>query len=242
MCTVSLIANPFELIITSNRDETLHRPAALKPDWHTIQGKELWFPQDAKSLGTWFACSKQAEVFVLLNGARFKHQKAAFYRKSRGLVLLDIAASINPIQTWFTIDLEGIEPFTLIGWIKGAAYQFRWNGIEKEYYPLNSNQAFLWSSATLYSSDEQEQRRMAFFDFVNKKGLSPSAQEVFDFHGRKNHELPADTYLIQRQDAMHTQSITQVHLSADGLSLKYADLLQYSTEQVQLQFNELVYS
>ena len=90
MCTVSFIFTDGKVILTSNRDEKILRPTAIAPKKYSINNKNIFFPKDAKAGGTWYAVTDEANVAVLLNGAAEKHQLKPSYRKSRGLILLDI--------------------------------------------------------------------------------------------------------------------------------------------------------
>ena len=114
MCTVSFIKSREKIIITSNRDEQTARPNAWKPEVNYINHKKIIFPQDPKAGGTWFAADENNNIGVLLNGAFEKHIRSSYYRKSRGLILLDIMSADSPYTEFCRIDLYEIEPFTLI--------------------------------------------------------------------------------------------------------------------------------
>ena len=111
MCTVSFVYSQDKIIITSNRDEKVIRPNAIPPKKHTINGKSIFFPKDPKAGGTWFAVDVYGTVLVLLNGAEEKHEVKLPYRKSRGLIVLDIISSESPKDFWSQIDLENSNPF-----------------------------------------------------------------------------------------------------------------------------------
>ena len=97
MCTVSFVSSNGKVILTSNRDENIIRPSAIEPKHYLINNKNIVFPKDAKAGGTWYAITENANVAILLNGAAEKHQLKSFYRKSRGLILLDIISLDLPI-------------------------------------------------------------------------------------------------------------------------------------------------
>ena len=119
MCTVSFVRSGDKTIITSNRDEEVLRPA-IAPKNYLINNKKIIFPKDPRAGGTWYAVDAQANVLVLLNGAAEKHLWNPPYRKSRGLIVLDLMGSDSPLQTWQTIDLDNIEPFTRWCYLKRA--------------------------------------------------------------------------------------------------------------------------
>ena len=136
MCTVSFVNSNGRIIITSNRDEQVLRPA-LAPKNYLVNQKKIIFPKDPKAGGTWYAVDEHANVLVLLNGADEKHHSSPPYRRSRGLILLDIFGSESAISAWEKIDLSNIEPFTLVLFQDQQLYQLRWNGSCKEVKKLN---------------------------------------------------------------------------------------------------------
>ncbi|MGL1516781.1 NRDE family protein, partial [Vibrio parahaemolyticus] len=48
------------------------------------------FPKDPDGGGTWIALKENGDVAILLNGAFENHIPAYPYRRSRGLIFLDI--------------------------------------------------------------------------------------------------------------------------------------------------------
>ncbi|MGK4569406.1 NRDE family protein [Flavobacterium sp. 3HN19-14] len=133
MCTVSFVKANDKIIITSNRDEQVLREAAIEPQNYTVNDKKLIYPKDPKAGGTWYAIDGPGNVMVLLNGAAEKHEVKPPYRKSRGLIVLDIISGKSPFESWKQIDLDNIEPFTLILFEKRTfLYRLRWDGLQKE--------------------------------------------------------------------------------------------------------------
>ena len=157
MCTVSFVCANGKIIITSNRDEPIVRPSS-PPKSYRINNKKIIFPKDPKAGGTWFAVDDDATVLVLLNGAAEKHQWQPPYRKSRGLIVLDIISEVNPLQSWESIDLDVIEPFTMVLYQEQKLYQLRWNGDQKETLILDTSKQYIWSSSTLYSQEIRNKR------------------------------------------------------------------------------------
>jgi uncharacterized protein with NRDE domain len=72
--------------------------------------QDVIYPKDPKAGGTWYVVDENGTVLVLLNGAEEKHTIKLSYRKSRGLIVLDIIGNVSPRDFWNTIDLDGIEP------------------------------------------------------------------------------------------------------------------------------------
>ena len=131
MCTVSFIPVDDKFFITSNRDEKLNRKTALSPSIHEYKGVKFLFPKDTDAGGTWIAMKENGDAAVLLNGAFINHTAEPHYRKSRGLILLDILADEMPSTAFSKIDLKNIEPFTMILFQNKSLFEFRWDGVEK---------------------------------------------------------------------------------------------------------------
>jgi uncharacterized protein with NRDE domain len=222
MCTVSFVHSAGKIIITSNRDEQVERPA-LEPRLYPIGKQNVFFPKDPKAGGTWFAVAQNANVIVLLNGASEKHQWNPPYRKSRGLIVLDLIGSDSPILAWETIDLDGIEPFTLVLYEKQKLHQLRWNGIQKESAGLDSGHNYIWSSSTLYPKNIRDTRAQWFEQFlVTKPNVNES--EMFNFH-RYTEESNHQNGLVMDRGFLKTLSITQTVIENNRVHLLHHDLL-----------------
>jgi uncharacterized protein with NRDE domain len=71
------------------------RPSAIAPKT-IVNGKNVIYPKDPKAGGTWYVVDENGTVLVLLNGAEEKHTIKLSYRKSRGLIVLDIIGNVSP--------------------------------------------------------------------------------------------------------------------------------------------------
>lgn len=224
MCTVSFVASNGQTIITSNRDEKVLRESALEPKNYLINNKNIIFPKDTKAGGTWFAVSDEGTVVVLLNGASEKHQLKANYRKSRGLIVLDLIATYSPILEWVSIDLDGIEPFTIVLFQDEKLYQLRWNEIQKETLLLDATQNHIWSSSTLYDAAIREKRAHWFVDFITtKNNLEPN--DLFHFHRYTEDQNQEHGLVINRDNVLKTVSITQTVIEQNKVEILYSDLI-----------------
>jgi hypothetical protein len=224
MCTVSFVYSNGKTIITSNRDEKVLRESAIEPRNYYINNKNILFPKDLKAGGTWFAVDENANVLVLLNGADEKHKVLLPYRKSRGLIVLDIISSASPKDFWNEIDLENIEPFTLVLFQNSQLFQLRWNGNQKETLVLDESKNHVWSSATLYSKEIREKRSEWFYSFLEKITF-PSAIEMFHFHRNTEKENLENGLVINRNEEMKTLSITQAILEKNKGEVAHHDLI-----------------
>lgn len=224
MCTVSFVYSQDKIIITSNRDEKVIRPNAIPPKEHTINGKSIFFPKDPKAGGTWFAVDGYGTVLVLLNGAEEKHEVKLPYRKSRGLIVLDIISSESPKDFWNQVDLENIEPFTLILYQNNQLFQLRWNGNQKESISLPLNKKHIWSSATLYPKEIRAKRSDWFYTFLDQNPAI-SETELLNFHRYTEEENQENGLVINRQETMKTLSITQCAIENNKVVILHSDLI-----------------
>lgn len=230
MCTVSFVSSGDTSFITSNRDEHISRPPSFQPKEEIINGCRLIYPKDPKAGGTWFAINNHGEVAVLLNGAFEKHISLGGYAKSRGLILLDIISAEEPAAFVKDIDLENIEPFTLILFKKGNLLEFRWDGSSKHIKQLDITKNYIWSSATLYTVDVVKQREALFVKFLENHKLYTSEQ-IVDFHNNNGDDYE-NGFVINRKTGMKTFSVTQAIINLDDIVLNHSNLLeetQYST-------------
>lgn len=224
MCTVTYIPTNQGCIITSNRDEKINREKALPPNEYNIGGKKIVFPKDPKAGGTWIAHS-ESKIIVLLNGAKENHIKKENYRKSRGLIVLELISSKHTLSFWESIDLTNIEPFTIVVYENKSLFQLQWNEVIKSSEQFNENENHIWSSSTLYSKEIREQRKMWFTDFSKTKP-NPTATEILDFHQFTKSDNKEFGLQINRNDILKTVSITQCEISNNKIEMHYVDLFE----------------
>jgi len=236
MCTVSFAGTRDAVIITSNRDEHIGRENAAAPGIYFSGKKKMIFPKDAKAGGTWFVAADDGTVAVLLNGAFKKHIPDPPYRKSRGLVLLDITGSDDPPSFFTTIDLDHIEPFTVILYQPGNLYELRWDGENKHQQTLDVHGNYIWSSATLYADDIIARRKKIFETFVNS-GAGITAAELYRFHA-DDHGDAENGFVINRQTGMKTFSITQAVVHPGDIQFLHTDLLQEQRFEDRMPINQ----
>lgn len=223
MCTVTYVPLPNGFCITSNRDEQIARPAAIAPKEYLIGSHKITFPKDQKAGGTWFAKSDKATI-VLLNGATEKHIPKTNYRKSRGLIVLDLIATKDILTSWENIDLNDIEPFTIVLTVADRLYQLQWDEVIKSSKELDTKTPHIWSSSTLYSKEIREQRAKWFASFL-KNTASLSAADLLHFHQFTERENTDFGLQINRNNILKTVSITQVILTNEASEITYIDLL-----------------
>ena len=226
MCTVSFVRVNDSVIITSNRDENIERENAAAPDFHLLQNKKVIFPKDAKAGGTWFAAADNGNVSVLLNGAFQKHTANPPYRKSRGLILLQIIENDEPFTFFKSLNLDNIEPFTIVLYqADNFLYELRWDGNAKHEKQLNVNGHYIWSSSTLYSNEVIERREKLFNEFISIQ-QNITAESIHGFHAH-NHGDDENGFVISRQNGMKTFSITQAVIKDNTIQFLHTDLLKH---------------
>jgi uncharacterized protein with NRDE domain len=224
MCTVSFVCSNDKVIITSNRDEKIIRPSAIPPKNYILNGKNIIFPKDSKAGGTWYVVDENGTVLVLLNGADEKHIAQSHYRKSRGLIVLELIGNVSPKDLWREIDLDEIEPFTLVLFQEQQLFQLRWNGIEKSTAALEIDKNYVWSSSTLYSKAIREQRSNWFYTFLDANP-EITEQKMLHFHQYTEVDNNEHGLVINRNDELKTLSITQAVIERNKVVIRHLDLI-----------------
>ena len=224
MCTLTFIGTKNGYCLTSNRDEKVSRGKAIPPKKYEINGKTITFPKDTAAGGTWVAHDKNT-ILILLNGANEKHISTGNYRRSRGLILLDLIGSDNPIEEWKNIDLKNIEPFTIVYFDGENLVQWQWNSIEKTTKEFNKEEPHIWSSATLYEPEIRAKRVSWFAQFLQEKE-DISADELLQFHQFEQATNSDYGLQINRNNILKTVSITQCIWQPQRIEMHYLDLLE----------------
>jgi hypothetical protein len=225
MCTVSFYKKEEQVIITSNRDESSDRPLAIAPQAQLYKGRKLFFPKDPKAGGTWFVVNNYGATFVVLNGAKEKHNSQPPYKKSRGIIVLELASAIDCEKAWSNIDLNRIEPFTLVVYKDNKLLQFRWDEKNKETLCLNTMQPHIWSSATLYEPNVIKQREAWFTEFISGSSHSITSDNIIHFHTHTQIDDIENGILINRGEKMLTKNVTQLVLDEKQFTLLHMDLI-----------------
>ncbi len=230
MCTVSFIAKKDSYIITSNRDEKISRKQALPPAIYEFESGKLIFPKDADAGGSWIALHQNGNAAVLLNGAFKRHKPGHSYRMSRGKIFLNVITSEDPTGRFDRLDLNRIEPFTLVMIDKDDLYECRWDGNIKYCKRLQNDQRHIWSSATLYENEMIVKRAQWFTEFLNCNP-DPSWEDILNFHKLGGDDDKNNNLQMERHGLYSTVSITSILLTSEQGSMKYLDLKENSIHE-----------
>jgi len=224
MCTVTFIPLTDHCYLTSNRDEHSTRGQAIAPKKIEVNGYELIYPKDSDAGGTWIATKSTGEAIVLLNGGFIKHQSNPPYKKSRGIILLNIFTECEPLKTLETEDLTNIEPFTLIYFSNQLLTEFRWDGLIKHFKELNSSIPYIWSSVTLYEPEIINKRQNWFNKWLHINP-NPELKDILNFHLNAGEGDAAIDINMNRKNELFTVSISSIFISKKCNQFNYIDLI-----------------
>jgi len=224
MCTVTFLPlgnNNF--ILTSNRDEQKERET-LPPKKYIENGIELVFPKDKLAGGTWIGTSSKNRLICVLNGAFENHVKKSSYKKSRGVIAKEILKEDEFELYIENLDLNNIEPFTLIivDWNNDALNLFEliWDAQIKRFSKLG-NEPRIWSSSTLYSNEIKEVRKNWFKNWADENELN--LETILQFH---HSELgDKEQSVLMKRSYVETVSITSVIKENQTIKMLYEDVV-----------------
>lgn len=214
MCLVSYVPSDNGIIISSNRDEGINRGEPVLVHKQAMNDKLLSYPKDVKG-GTWFV-HDESDVIVLLNGGIKKHERKEPYRMSRGLIVLELMAQDDIMQAWMGLDLNDIEPFTLVSYSsKFCLLELVWDGTEKVSTSLDNDNAHFWLSSTLYTREEFNVLRPRFETTIGKQS---TADDIASFHRSNKYEDKTGGAIIPD---IKTVSFTQIVKRNTEITMNY---------------------
>lgn len=236
MCTVIFLPNNGQYCFASLRDESPIRKQALPPAIHNIDGIEIVAPLDGLASGTWVGANSFGHLLILLNGAFENHTRASNYRLSRGLIVKALLLEEVPVNAWQTMDLQNIEPFTLVVWQQQQLFELVWDGQQKHSQQLAITKPHIWSSSTLYNAVAKQQRKAAFQHWWATQPLV-SKQSVLSFFQSVVDEQ--NGFLIHRSPTLQTLSFTFLAQDAATTTCYYYDFLNATCSSQQLLIKQL---
>lgn len=224
MCTVTFLQTEGKTLITSNRDEQVQRSAASAPVTEKLTSGKIIFPKDGKAGGTWIAMHHNGNAMVLLNGATKKHIHNPPYKKSRGLVFLDIFDSSFPSKQFLKTDLDDIEPFTLVIWDNKQLFEARWDGNIATMEEIDHTVPHIWSSVTLYDNEVIEKRQQWFKEWLSANNPI-TIESILMFHTFGGEGDEHIDLRMNRNGILRTVSITSIELTKSKSLMQYNDML-----------------
>jgi len=223
MCTVTFIPAKEKIYLTSNRDEKNWRMDAVTPTVYEFASGKILFPKDADAGGTWIAVHENGNAIVFLNGGLVAHLPEHPYRKSRGLILLDLIEGATPYNSFLAIKLTNIEPFTAVIWDGDHLFECRWDGKQKFTKLLDEGIPHIWSSVTLYD-EEVISKRNAWFEEWLQLNAKPSQDDILHFHQFTGDGDSHNDLRMNRNGKVFTVSVTSLAISTQNANMQYLDL------------------
>ena len=233
MCTVTYVKTKDNFIFTTNRDEHISRADSNFPFSQQIGKETVFFPQDPVANGSWVAVSATKLVCVL-NGGFIKHKHQPPYRRSRGLILLDRFKYDAFNDFVEAIDLDNIEPFTMIAVDfkdkEHQLFELVWDGTVKHFRLLDNQSNQIWSSSPLYPNDVKAIRQVLF----RQADLS-SEDSVLQFHQSKPKTL-AEPYqfIMKRDNGLLTMSTTQIAWTESEKMMHHISYVNQQDKTIQI--------
>ena len=233
MCTVTYLPlGENEFILTSSRDVPFARKKADSPKMYIEDSVELAYPKDGDASGTWIGVSSKNRLICLLNGGYKYHASKESYRKSRGIIVKDLLKSDNISDALTQIDLQDIEPFTLVivDWNDSLElYEFVWTGAKKHLFNI-PQVPHIWSSSTLYDDATKKLRQDWFGEW--QFGVEEYKEKnIINFHktaGTGNSE----TDVLMKREKGGTVSITSISRKKDKLHWIYEDMFTHKVTEI----------
>ena len=226
MCTVLFIPQDGKFFFASLRDENPGRNKAMAPNIKKIGNSLVLAPVDPVAGGTWIGANDTGNVIVLLNGAFEKHERQIKYKKSRGLIVSELLESDLPVLDWNLIDMEGIEPYTLVVWSEEKLFQLVWDGKNRHRLMLKSDQSYIWSSSTLYSEEAKVHREELFRNWIV---MNPPISKLSLFNFFKQHSDNQNGFIMNRNELTKTLSFSLIEFQPySSAIMSYYDLCSYT--------------
>ena len=214
-------------LLTSNRDEKSYRPT-IAPKIYVEKEIKLLYPKDEKAGGTWIVAKEDGTTIILLNGAFINHQKKPNYSKSRGVILMEIIQAKKPLLHFQEMNLDNVEPFTLIIFQNNTLTEVKWDEVEKHVIDKSIKKPHIWSSATLYNRIQKIKRKQWLEDFCRYNNPL-SIDKILSFHTNTQATNTEYGLVINRKDKTKTVSITQLFLKNNTIEMTYIDRVNNTT-------------
>ncbi len=225
MCTVVYIPQNGTSCFASLRDESPLRPKASMPQVNDENEVKFLSPVDAYAGGTWIGVNDFNNVIILLNGGFESHTRKRFYRKSRGLIVLELLSSELPVVDWNLMNLIDVEPFTLIVFSDDNLFQLVWDGTNKTRMLLDATIPHIFSSSTLYLAKAKADRKDMFDNWI---AMNPPVSKLSLLNFFKSFDNKENGFIIDRSSTMKTISYSFIELQHhQTVCFNYYDFIDY---------------
>lgn len=226
MCTVVFIPGKECNYFASLRDEDPQRPKAKAPAIIGSKNVKYLAPIDSLAGGTWIGANELGAVIILLNGGFQNHERKSPYAKSRGVIVTELLQSAVPVMDWSRMNMDGIEPFTLILWADNMLFQLVWDGEKKHPIPVDPSKPHIWSSATLYDTPAKAKREALFQNWMLQR---PRVSSAILLHFFKQFRDLDNGFLVNRNEHLQTLSYTYMETPIAGKAVvNYYDLQSFA--------------
>ncbi len=208
MCTLSIIPNNDQTIITMNRDEQRDRPEL----GYLSTDSGRYFPVDEKSQGTWVGVNQYGLTCALLNRYQDKHLEQA--AQSRGDLIPQILHSKNIKEAEKILNdmaFNNFNPFDLITTKNNKMTHAQWNGQTRYITTHSLNTPFFITSSSERVNDVIKHREDIFEEFTSSNTEEKITADFIlnNLHLKQGKENNRSSILMQREHT-HTKSITQI--------------------------------
>jgi len=222
MCTVSWMYDGPGYQLFCNRDEKFTRLPAADPQQLFRDGVRVLAPIDGDSGGTWIATNEFGLTLCLLNGIALVGPGAA-PRRSRGLIVLDLASAASSQEVVARVGQSGLqpyEPFTLaVLEPRRRATAIEWDGTKKRILRFADSHMPLVSSS--FEPDAVRNQRRAEFARVVRGGQALDPVALLMFHQSHLPERGPHSVCMHRADA-ETVSFSWVTVTDTEASYYYS--------------------
>jgi hypothetical protein len=221
MCTISFIPKKKGFLLGMNRDESIQRPIASKPEIITPNGVKAVSPSDPAG-GTWILANEFGLTHCLLNWYPITPSTGSNIL-SRGTIPLQLSgfhsleASAEALKN---LPLKNVNPFRLITLSLGEQLvsEFRWDRIRLESQSHQWRDT-LWASSGYDEPGAQQFRSQVFKEALVQKSKG-TTQWLRRLHRSRKPEFGAFSINMRRNDAA-TVSYTELSVIPSQLSMSY---------------------
>lgn len=220
MCTLAWGEKDRSLWICFNRDEQRARPVAEPPAIHRGGAHPLVYARDPQGGGTWFAASGAGFAVALLNHYPASGAATILSSRSRGRLVLDLAAADNSQQALALLqreELDAFAPFCLFLLAPTGAEARSWDGNRLQ--GLDYERPF-WSTSS-YKAEEVVAWRTGWW-LAHTEGKSLDLAGASGLMRRTWAEDPAFGLTMDRVDA-RTLSQIELKFSDQGMDFSYRE-------------------